>query len=76
MRLPSRTNNQSEPPRFLRVDEVAQILRISRSAAYELANAWLTTGGEAGIPAVRLGRSIRIPTAAVLRIADIGDSQL
>ena len=44
-------------PAFLRVEEVARILRISRSAAYELANAWLATDGEAGLPAVRLGRS-------------------
>ncbi len=61
-----------ELPAFLRVEEVARILRISRSAAYELANAWLSTDGEAGLPAVRLGRSLRIPRAAVERLLSIG----
>lgn len=61
-------------PAFLRVDEVARLLRISRSAAYELANAWLATGGEAGLPAIRLGRSLRIPRTAVERLLGVGDS--
>lgn len=61
-----------ELPAFLRVEEVARILRISRSAAYELANAWLATDGESGLPAVRLGRSLRIPRAAVERLLSIG----
>jgi excisionase family DNA binding protein len=60
-------------PAFLRVEEVAKILRISRSAAYEMANAWLATGGETGLPAVRLGRrSLRVPRAAVERLLRIG----
>jgi excisionase family DNA binding protein len=59
-------------PPFLRVEEVAKILRISRSAAYELANAWLATDGEAGLPAVRLGRSLRVPRAAVERLLAVG----
>lgn len=60
-------------PAFLRVEEVARILRISRSAAYELANEWLATDGEAGLPAVRLGRTLRIPRAAVERLLSIGN---
>lgn len=41
-------------PVMLTVPEVARTLRISRSAAYRLV--------EAGtIPAVRLGRSVRVP---------------
>ncbi len=59
-------------PAFLRVDEAAKILRISRSAAYEMANAWFATNGETGLPAVRLGRSIRIPRTAVERLLDVG----
>jgi excisionase family DNA binding protein len=60
---------------FLRVREAAPMLGISLSAAYELANAWLDSGGHAGLPAVRLGRSILIPRAAVDRLAAVG-SQL
>jgi excisionase family DNA binding protein len=51
--------------RFLRVDEAARILRIGRSAAYEQANRWIATNGQCGLPAVRIGRMIRI-SAAVL----------
>lgn len=57
---------------FLRVREAAAVLGISNSAAYELANAWLTTKGETGLPAVRLGRRILIPRAAIDRLASVG----
>lgn len=57
---------------FLRVREAAVILGISNSAAYELANAWLATEGRAGLPAVRMGRCIRIPRAAIDRLAAVG----
>jgi excisionase family DNA binding protein len=55
---------------FLRVEEAAQLLRISRTSAYALANRWLDSNGTEGLPALRLGRSIRIPTAAIQRLAD------
>jgi excisionase family DNA binding protein len=55
---------------FLRVEEAAQVLRISRTSAYELARRWLDSGGRDGLPAVRLGRSIRIPAAALDRLAN------
>ena len=55
---------------FLRVEEAAQLLRISRTSAYALANRWLDTDGADGLPAPRFGRSIRIPTAAIERLAD------
>ena len=55
---------------FLRVEEAARLLRISRTSAYVLANRWLDTDGVDGLPAVRIGRSIRIPTVAVERLAD------
>lgn len=59
-------------PPFLRVEEAARILRISRSAAYELANAWLATDGSAGLPVIRLGRTIRVPRAAIERFLQVG----
>jgi excisionase family DNA binding protein len=59
-------------PAFLRVEEAAAILRISRSAAYEQANAWLATGGEVGLPVIRVGRAMRVPRAAIERLASTG----
>jgi excisionase family DNA binding protein len=49
---------------FLTVQEAAGRLQISRTAAYALARRWLDSAGVEGIPAVRIGRSIRIPAAA------------
>jgi len=66
---------RSAEPAFLRVRDAAPVLGISRSAAYELANAWLASDGQAGLPAVRLGRSIRIPRAAIERLAAVGTGQ-
>ncbi len=57
---------------FLRVREAAVILGISNSAAYELANVWLATDGRTGLPAVRMGRRILIPRAAINRMAATG----
>lgn len=62
-------------PAFLRVRDAAVILGISTSAAYELANAWLATDGQAGLPAVRLGRSILVPRAAIDRLAAVGSGE-
>lgn len=59
-------------PPFLRVEEAASILRISRSAAYELAHAWLSSDGAAGLPVIRLGRTIRVPRAAIERYLQVG----
>jgi hypothetical protein len=55
---------------FLRVEDAAQLLCISRTSAYALANQWLSTNGLEGLPAVRIGRSIRIPAVALDRLAD------
>jgi excisionase family DNA binding protein len=46
--------------RFLTVAEVAQIMRVSKMTVYRLVH-----GGE--LPAVRVGRSFRVPEAAVHR---------
>jgi hypothetical protein len=55
---------------FLRVEEAARLLRISQTIAYVQANRWLDTDGVDGLRAVRIGRSIRVPMAAVQRLAD------
>jgi excisionase family DNA binding protein len=54
---------------FLTVAEAARRLHISRTAAYQLARQWLDSDGAGGIPAVRIGRSIRVPAAAFERWA-------
>jgi Helix-turn-helix domain len=49
----------------LTVEEAAAILRISRNAAYVLARQWRVTGGREGIPCIELGRTLRVPRAAL-----------
>jgi excisionase family DNA binding protein len=66
---------KSGEPAFVRVREAAVILGISKSAAYELANAWLATEGEAGLPAVRMGRCILVPRAALERLSAVGSEE-
>lgn len=57
--------------RFLTVAEVAEIMRVSRMTVYRLVH-------NAELPAVRVGRSFRVPEAAVekyLRTAFIDDAE-
>jgi len=44
---------------FLCVEEVVHLFKISRTKAYKEAQLYIETAGKAGIPAVRIGRSIR-----------------
>ena len=50
-------------PDFLTVQEAAAVLRIGRSAAYELARRYRVTGGAEGLPVIVLGRLLRVPRA-------------
>ena len=50
-------------PDFLTVNEAATVLRIGRSAAYELARRYRMTGGAEGLPVIVLGRLLRVPRA-------------
>lgn len=52
-------------PDMLTVEEAAQVLRISRTASYEAAGRWERTHGRDGIPALRIGRTLRVPKAAL-----------
>lgn len=49
---------EQQAPRFLTVAEVAELLRVSKMTVYRMVHA-----GE--IPAVRVGRSFRVPQLAV-----------
>lgn len=57
-------------PAVLTVEEAAALLRIGRGPAYELARRFRDTGGKEGLPVVMLGRSLRVPRAALLRLLD------
>lgn len=56
------TDTSSE---VLTIDEAAAILRISRNAAYAAARQWRATGGEHGLPCIEIGRTLRVPSAAL-----------
>jgi excisionase family DNA binding protein len=62
----------SEEPVVLTVEEAARLLRIGRSAAYEQARRFIATGGAEGLPAVRLGRRLRVPRQALSRMLALG----
>ncbi|MBS1836221.1 MAG: helix-turn-helix domain-containing protein [Actinobacteria bacterium] len=49
----------------LTVDEAADFYGIGRAAAYAGCNTYLATDGAEGIPCIRVGRFIRVPTAAM-----------
>ena len=55
----------SDLPDMLRVDEAASFLRIGRNRAYEETARFLASGGNAGLPCIRIGRSVRIPRRAL-----------
>lgn len=53
--------DKQEAPNFLTVAEVADTMRVSKMTVYRLVH-----GGE--LPAVRVGRSYRVPQAAVAQM--------
>ena len=55
------TNDWSEVPDFLTVEEAAGVMRIGRTSAYQLARHYLATGGKEGLPCVRYGKQLRVP---------------
>lgn len=59
-------------PKLITVPQAARALRIGRSTAYDLAHAWLDSNGAEGMPVVRIGRTMRVPVAALERLFAIG----
>ena len=57
----------------LAVEEAGRFLGFGRAKSYEEARRFLATG-EQGLPCVRFGRSIRVPTAALLRLLAVDDT--
>lgn len=60
-----------ELPPFLRVEQAQILLQLGRSQVYDQMRRWRDTDGREGIPVVRFGRCLRIPTAALLRLAQV-----
>jgi hypothetical protein len=58
-----------DQPDFFTVEEAARVLRIGRTAAYELARVWRETDGREGLPVVAFGRLLRVPRAALETIS-------
>lgn len=52
----------------LTVAEAGRLLGRGRSAAYSDAQRWLATDGREGLPVLRLGRQLVVPTAALWRM--------
>ena len=58
-------------PPFLRIEQAQELTQLGRSQLYEQTKRWRATGGKEGIPVVQFGRCLRIPTAALLRLAQV-----
>ncbi len=56
-------------PPTISVEEAGRILGLSRPSAYAAANQYLETGH--GIPALRFGHRLRVPTAQLLDLIGI-----
>lgn len=74
--MPSGTNATLPPtleelPELMTVMEAASYLRVGRDATYELCRQWFASSGAAGLPAIKIGRKIRIPRAALGRYVEI-----
>jgi len=61
----------SDIPRIHSVDEAAAILGISRGLAYQQARIFIETGGERGIPAIRIGSRYLVPADALRQFLTI-----
>jgi hypothetical protein len=61
--------NIADLPPFLRVEQAQELTQLGRTQIYEQTRRWRDTNGREGIPVVSFGRSLRIPTAALLRLA-------
>ncbi len=58
-------------PEVLTIEEAAAVLRVGRTAAYELSRLWRASGGVEGLPVIRLGRSLRVSRADLFRLLHV-----
>lgn len=58
----------------LSVQEAGELLGLGRSKAYAEAERFLTTGGVEGLPVLRFGRTLRVPTARLRELLGMGQT--
>jgi excisionase family DNA binding protein len=56
----------ADAPDMMRVEEAAAVLRVSRNLAYDAIAEFFRTEGQSGLPAIRLGRVLRVPKSTLL----------
>ena len=57
-----------ELPEILTIAEAAAVLRVSRTTYYSEARRFEATGGEEGLPVIRVGHSLRVPKHALSQV--------
>jgi hypothetical protein len=57
---------------MLTIEEAARVLRIGRSLAYQLAREYEVSVGLSGLPVIRFGGCLRVPTWALLELVTTG----
>ncbi len=58
---------------MLTLQEAAEVLRIGRSLVYQLAHEYLNSGGNSGLPVLRLGeKCLRVPRWALIELVTTG----
>jgi len=64
------SDNDPAEMEVLTVEEAAVILRIGRNAAYAAARLWRSSGGRQGLPCIEIGRTMRVPRAALRHLLE------
>ncbi|MDQ3640969.1 MAG: helix-turn-helix domain-containing protein [Actinomycetota bacterium] len=57
----------------LDVEEAGRLLGLGKTKAYEEANRWLRTNGAEGLPCLKFGRTLRVPTAQLRRLLSMDE---
>ena len=61
-------------PPTISVEQAGEILGLSRPSAYAAGHRYLESNGAEGLPVLRLGRRMRVPTARLLAMLGMGDA--
>jgi hypothetical protein len=59
----------------LSVEDAGALFGLGRSKAYSEARRFLESGGREGLPVISFGRTLRCPTATILRLLGLTDAQ-